>query len=264
MSRDTPDEVLDSELWERVSAAIRAVNVAIDERLAAGKWVPSGSVPTMSTFNDSGWPNIDIPVMGSNETPDYSRLFGPTAGELTPFSYSDIPELAGAIDYVTSRTDLVKRLDFVPEPAQVPAEVAMWFAKLQAADLVLSVVDRARALGRPYDPETLLTAYRERERSILASELDADLVVPLVLTNLELDEPLELGDGVRLEKLDEATQLARARDHYSIEAVPPAVSGAATHAVVITGVKLDNSSWINRMWRGRGPNGLALRRDVIM
>jgi hypothetical protein len=147
----------------------------------------------------------------------------------------------------------VTRLDLVPEPAQVSAEVAMWFVKLQAADLVLSVVDRARALGRPYDPETLLTAYRERERSILASELDADLVVPLVLTNLELDEPLELGDGVRLEKLDEATQLARARDHYSIEAVPPVVSGAATHAVVITGVKIDNSSWINRMWRGRGP-----------
>jgi hypothetical protein len=176
-----------------------------------------------------------------------------TSGELTPFSYSDVPELADVIDYVTSRTDLVERLDLVPESAQVPDEPKMWLVKLQAADLVLSVVDRARALGRPDDPETLLTAYLERERGILAPELDADLVAPLVLTSLELDEPLELGDGVRLEKLDEPTQLARARDHYSIEAVPPVVSGAATHAVVITGVKIDNSSWASRMWRGRQP-----------
>jgi hypothetical protein len=96
----------------------------------------------------------------------------------------------------------VKRLDVVPEPAQVPAEGAKWFVRLQAAGLVLSVVDRARALGRPYHPETLLAVYRERERSLLATELDVDLVATLVLTRLDLKEPLELRDGVRLEKLD--------------------------------------------------------------
>jgi hypothetical protein len=264
MSAGTPAEVLDPELWERVSVAIAAVNAVIDEHLTAGKWVPSRSVPTMSAFSDSGWPKIDIPILGSNETPDYSRLFGLTAGELTPFSYSDVPELTDVIDYVTGRTDLVERLDWVQESAQVPDEPKMWLVKLQAANLVLSVIDRARALGRPHDPETLLTAYRERECSILAPELDADLIAPLVLTNLELDEPIELGDGVRLEKLDEATQLARARDHYSIEAVPPAVSGAATHAVVITGVKIDNSSWVSRMWRGRVPTIPFEKLDLVI
>lgn len=261
MSAGTQAEVLDPELWERVSVAIPAVNAMIDKHLAAGKWVPSASVPTMSAFSDSGWPNIQIPLLGSKETPDYSRMFGLTSGELTPFSYSDVPELADVIDYVTSRTDLVERLDWVPESAHVPE---MWLVKLQAADLVLSVVDRARALGRPYDPETLLTAYRERERSILAPELDADLVAPLVLTSLELDEPLVLGNGVRLEKLDEPTQLARARDHYSIEAVPPVVSGAATHAVVVTGVKIDNSSWVSRMWRGREPTIPFEKLDLVI
>ncbi len=185
------------------------------------------------------------------------------AADAITFSYSDVPELADAIDYVISRTDLVDMFRFVPDSTQLPAEVEMELVKLQAANLVLSVVDRARALGRPYDSTTLLSAYRERERSILAAELDADLVAPLVLTRLELDEPLELGDGVRLEKLDEATQLARARDHYSIEAVPPVVSGAATHAVVITGVKIDNSSWSSRMWRGRGPRIPYEKLDLV-
>jgi hypothetical protein len=63
----------------------------------------------------------------------------------------------------------------------------MWFVKLQAADLVLSVVDRARALGRPHDSGTLLTAYRERERSLLAAELKADIVAPMLLTSLDLE-----------------------------------------------------------------------------
>ncbi len=255
MSRDKPVEVIDPGLWEQVSAALPAVNAAIDQHLAAGGWVPSAVIPTMAAFDTSGWPHMRFPVgLGSKtKTPDYSQLFGPAAGNLRPFSYSDIPELAAVIDYVTSRTDLVARLDLVPESAQVPADRAMWFVTLQAAGLVLSVVDRARALGRPHDHETLLTAYRERERGLLAAELDADLVAPLVLTNLDLGEPLDLGDGVRVEKLDEATQLARARDSYTIEAVPPVVSGAATHAVVITGVKVDNSSLADRVWRSSAP-----------
>jgi len=58
---------------------------------------------------------------------------------------------------------------------------------------------------------------------------------------------------VRLEKLDEASQLARARDSNPVGAVPLVVSGAATHAVVITGVKIDNSSLADRMWRGSAP-----------
>lgn len=258
MSWDKPGEVIDPALWEQVSAAFPAVNAAIDQHLAVGGWVPSAVVPTMAAFDTSGWPHMQFPVRlgGKTKTPDYSQLFGPTAGNLRPFSYRDIPELAAVINYVTGRTDLVARLDLVPESAQVPADRAMWFVTLQAAGLVLSVVDRARALGRPRDHDTLLTAYRERERGLLATELDANLVAPLVLTSLDLGELLDLGDGVRVEKLDEAIQLARAHDSHTIEAVPLVVSGAATHAVVITGVKVDNSSLVNRLWRSSAPGAL--------
>ena len=124
--------------------------------------------------------------------------------------------------------------------------------------------DGGRALGRLYDDETLLAAYCQRERSILSAKLKADLVAPLVLTNLELEEPLDLGDGVRLERLDASTQLARARDHYSIEAVPPVLSGAATHAVVITGVEVDNSSLAERLWRGPAPKLPFEELDLVI
>jgi len=178
MSGDKPAGVIDAGLWEKVSAAFPAVNAAIDQYLAAGGWVPSAAVPTMAEFDTSGWPHMQFPVTPGREVPDYSRLFGPAAGNLRPFSYSGIPELADVIDYVTGRADLVERLDVVPESAQVPSDGTMWFVRLQAAGLVLSVVDRARALGRPYDDETLLAAYRERERGLLAAKLDADLVAP--------------------------------------------------------------------------------------
>ena len=250
MSRDSEAGVVDKELWERVSAAFPAVNAAIDRHLEAGGWVPSADVPVLEAFDGSGWPRVQFSFMPcGGEAPDYSRLFGPTAGNMTPFAYEDIAELADAIEYVAGRADLVARLDIVPEPVQVPAERAMWFVRLQAAGLVLSVVDRARALGRPYDPGTLLAAYRERERSLLAAELDADLIAPLVLTRLDLEESLELGDGVRLEKLDERVQLARARNNYPVEAVPLPVVGAATHAIVITCVRIDNTSLATRLWR---------------
>ena len=253
MSGDTPAGVIDAGLWERVSAAFPAVNAAIDQYLAAGGWVPSASVPVMAQFDTSGWPHMQFPATPGSEVPDYSRLFGLAAGNLRPFSYSGIPELAAVINYVIGRADLVERFDVVPESAQVP-DGALWFVRLQAAGLVLSVVDRARALGRPYDRETLLAAYRERERGLLAAELDANLVAPLVLTRLDLSAPLDLGDGVRLEKLDEAIQLARARDSNPVGAVPLVVAGAATHAVVITGVTIDNSSLADRMWRGSAPS----------
>jgi hypothetical protein len=202
---DTQEEVLDPDLWERVSAAIRAVNTVIDAHIEAGKWVPSESVPTLEAFNNSGWPYTRFPFVPSKETPDYSRLFGPTSGDLTPYSYEDIPELAAAIEYVANRGDLARRLSIAPESAQAPGEVDVWLLKQQVANLALSVVQRARALGCPSDEETLLTAYRERERAMLAAELDADLIAPLVLTDLGISEPLGLGDNARLEKLDKAT-----------------------------------------------------------
>jgi hypothetical protein len=255
MTGNSEAGVIDQELWERVSAAFPAVNAAIDQHLAAAGWVPPIEVPTMKSFDGSGWPRVQFPFMPSGGNAlDYSRLFGPTAGGFTPFAYEDIPELTDVMDYVAGRADLAARFDIMPEPNRATAERITSFVRRQAADLVLSVVDRARALGRPHDPETLLAAYRERERSHLATELDADLVAPLVLTRLDLEEPLDLGDGVRLEKLDEGLQLARARNTHTVEAVPLPVAGAATHAVVITGVKVDNSSLATRFWRDSSPS----------
>lgn len=58
---------------------------------------------------------------------------------------------------------------------------------------------------------------------------------------------------MRLEKLEQAVQLARAQDSNPVGAVPLVAAGAATHAVVITGVRIDNSSLADRMWRGSAP-----------
>ena len=134
MGSDSEVGVIDQGLWERVSAAFPAVNAAIDRHVEEGRRIPRASVPVMETFDDSGWPHVQFPVMpGDGAPPDYSRLFGLTAWDFTPYGYRDIPELAAVIDYVTGRADLVKRLDVIPELAQVLAETAMWFVTLQAA-----------------------------------------------------------------------------------------------------------------------------------
>lgn len=265
-SSSMPGDVLDPDLWQWVSAAISAVNAKIDEYEAGGGLVPTMAVPVMEVRDDSGWPAVRFSSAPGDEASDYPRLFGPVSGIITPFSYDDVPELAAVIEYVSRRPDLVSRLDIIPRPGQAALnDSVLWLVRLRAADLVLSVVSRARALGHPDDPETLLTAYRERERAILAPDLVADLIAPLVLTSLDLDGQLELGDGVRLEKLDEPIQLARACAYSGhADTVPSPLQAAATHAVVITGVRVDNSSPALRDWPRLTPDITSGKLDLAL
>jgi hypothetical protein len=84
MGSDSVVGVIDQGLWERVSAAFPAVNAAIDRHVEQGGWVPRASVPVMETFDGSGWPRVQFPVMpGDGAPPDYSRLFGMTAGDFS-------------------------------------------------------------------------------------------------------------------------------------------------------------------------------------
>jgi hypothetical protein len=53
MGTGKPVKVINPGLWEQVSAAFPAVNVAIDQHLAAGGRVPSAPVPTMDAFDNS-------------------------------------------------------------------------------------------------------------------------------------------------------------------------------------------------------------------
>lgn len=226
-STETAD--LDSELFTYAMAAVDGVARVVDAHLETGAWVPRAHTPILGQF-DSGWPNLRPSVSHSDSDPvDATRLFSVKAGPQHPFGYRDVPELAQFLDYVSSRPDLVSRL------SAGQSEVAQVFTNHRIVDLPLSIFDRGRALGLT-EPTDIHGLYLQRERAWLAPELEVEYVIPLVLTNLELDESLVLGPTLRLEPISEADQLARARD-YDIAGVAGPVSGAATHAFVLGGFK---------------------------
>lgn len=247
MSTDSKARVIDEDLWQRVKAAILPVNAVIDKYLADGGPVPTMDFPELEAANSDQWPSVTPPSRATRKVPVYYKLFEPPSGE---FAYEDIPQLVDVMDYVADKPELIKRLSPSVDPSDVDG--ARWSAAL----IVVGVADRARALGRPHDHETLLAAYRECERSLLAPVLDADVVAPLLLTTLELDEYLELGDGVRLEKLTDEIQLARASLVTGLDAAPSRLVMAATHAVVLTGVEVRNSPL-------EGSRDIALREPLL-
>ena len=118
---------------------------------------------------------------------------------------------------------------------------------------------RADSLGIGSDPE-LTQLYEEREAALLAPSLDAELVVPLTLVDLEFEERLPVSEHVWIERMHDKLQIARALADTSIYAVPAPLAGAAVVAIVVRGLTVENSPRWKRQWR-TGLDGLPL--DVV-
>jgi len=236
-------------LWELTRAAVMACASAADAYLARGGWAPRWRLATVDTFA-SGWPNLSRPFGASRDSApvQHARLFGQTRGQLVPISYDDVPELVTLIEHVRHDDLLAPRVipDWVDRD-----EFAEQMLKFQVARLPLSLLDRARAL-RVSGNDALLALYLERERAWLADPLPVEYVLPLALTALRLDEPLQIAEGIRIDPLRALLQAARAPESRSgVDAVPSPVVDAATHAIVLTGREIDNPGVAARMFSRR-------------
>jgi hypothetical protein len=94
--------------------------------------------------------------------------------------------------------------------------------------------------------EELLTIYLQLERARLAPKLTGDLVVPLTLTDFGTDEAIDLSGDVYVEPLTLEFQCSRAPSPRAF-GVNPYLVAAATHAVVVRGITVDNESYSRRM-----------------
>lgn len=239
--------VLDHELHQRALAAVAAAGAAVDARKDAGEWIPTVTLPTVK-FNASGWPTIVSETWSSEGgLPQPSRLFAEDAGRLTPLGWSNIAEFAAFVSHVLSRDDLRTRLappltltrSQAREDSDASQSRATHYVKFEAAFMVTGILDRARAIGVS-SQEDLTEIYEQFERGWLATSLPVEYVVPLVLTAVDVDEPVTLSDTVRLIPLDEPTQQARGRHLDYATTVPKYVLAAATHALAISTDDLPN------------------------
>jgi hypothetical protein len=211
-------------------------------------------MPTVGSF-DSGWPNLREGGLfhGADDPTDFSALFGPTRGPLKPLEYADVPELIAVAQYARDHGTLRQRLTL---SAPGKDDVEDWLLKIEAVELPLSILERSRA-GGVCDDADLLALYVQRERAWLLDSLPVEYVIPLAPTALDLDEVLQLDDNVRLERLDPGTQASRAPASSTIATVPAPVVSAATHALVVGPLMIENAGPGPRLF-GRAPEAIPL------
>jgi hypothetical protein len=250
MASPSPDDrsaqPLDPELWDLTRAAVQSAGATADAHLAAGGFRPRVGLPSVSNF-PSGWPNLTGAwLFPPDDAPtDYSQLFSFTVDTLHPVAYADVPELVALIDYVSGRQDLKSRLHVPSATGKTEFENRLF--AYEVADLPLSLLDRARAIG-PASDDDLLLLYLERERAWLLDPLPVEYIIPLALTALDLDAGLIIDDDTRLEPLDTAMQAARAPERLRLSTVPDPVVSAATHAIFLSGRELPNPGPGQRMF----------------
>jgi Apea-like HEPN len=243
MQSGSAQSAVDGDLWLLVRAAIIETRAVARKYMREGKYVPKANLPSVGQFN-SGWPNLLKGGYLGSGPPQLSGIFGLTAQTLRPVAYDDVAALKQLMDYVLTRPDLEARL----KPQQWEGMNTDQDAGRQevfrssTAQIALEVLDRAEALGLGEDTGARLEAiYREMEVWLLSSQLDVQLIVPLLLIRFEAEQ-LEIAPGVRIEKLDEKTQAARAPAFYGVDAVPEPLISAATHAIVVDGLTIENRS----------------------
>ena len=249
VSQSDSEQVLDLELWSRIHAAVADARQLVQAWVADRNTPPTISMPVIRRYI-SGFPMLFSDFHSSVDGPPrYSRLFGHRSDLDSPLAYSQCPALAELIRYVLCRNDLIERLIPIPREQLSADEEWLQIAANVIAHFALAIMDRAEALG-VRDEDDVRSIYIELERSLLATELAAELVVPLALTRIELEEPLIVAPGIRIEPMDEALNAARAPSTLSQGIVPLPVVSAATHAIVIEDVIIPNCQRHERVYTG--------------
>lgn len=248
-------------VWEITLPAVRAAWSAGRDYIASGKhYVPRVGLPRYKE-NASGWPATVQPgSLGlSDDAPtDWSKMFGPAGGKLTCVAVEDVPELNTAIDKLVEATEADRELGSRMNTFN-HSENKEWREKQLRFDyrdqVVAQIIARAEATGAVSD-EDLLSIYLELEQARFAETLTGDLVVPVVLTDFGLENRLHLGGSVYIERLSEDLQCARAPHSLDSLQVNSYLTAAATHALVVEQIRIDNSNYaervLGRLW-GRAP-----------
>jgi hypothetical protein len=243
---------LQPDLWNLTLLSVKAARAAGLQYVESGKFASRREVPKYEE-NSQGWSTTTSGrTFGSSDAGpiNWKYMFGEKKGTLTYIGIDEIPVLAAGVEQVLkiSMDDPEFEKKLVRFPLGDPgSEERQGYLRSTFISFVTDIISRAEATGA-YSDNELLAIYLPLERARFAEQLSGDVVVPIALTALNATEPLELAPDVWIEPLDKKMQMARAVDWQGGGRVSPYVIAAATHAVVIRDVTLDNRDPFLR-WR---------------
>lgn len=239
MDANVPNGVLDPVLYRLATVVVAEFDSVAAAYLAHDgyKYVPKRQIQKVDKF-DSGWPNVSS-YKSDTEMPAHGNLFGETEQTLQPLAYKDLTSMPALFAYIESNPDLYASLR-VPNAEGKHTEVAEFMYRYTVTELPRSIYDRAMALGLPLHSPAVVDLYKARETSWLARELPYELVVPLLLTDLQIDDTFHIDADARFEKLSDDDLRAMFAD-YDLSGVPQPLALAAKYALVVKMPPLTNT-----------------------
>lgn len=242
MPQEISPSLIHPEIWNQALPAILACRAKVRERLESGGWCLREPLRRMRNVGAWDWPSVER--YGEGGALDRPSLFRPSGDLPAQIPESEVPELKQFFEYCYTRTDLSGTL-LIPPPEE-DSERSRYLPRIpdfHMRRLVLDVMDRCENIGAESEEE-IKGVYEQMEKSIFQEELPAELLVPIVMGAFDLDGSLQLDEHVRIESMDEPTQLARAVEFTRSVSIGAAHS--ATHAVVVSGVMASNRHPWNR------------------
>lgn len=235
----TDRAIADIDLYDHVKTAMHAARELVVERVGSGRRVPSyNEWPTLGSVGP-GWPSVSHSQFGGGP-PDYGGLFARTANDLKPFGFDDVSGLGQLFAFARGHERL---RTFLGRPDLKPSEQLDDSFELVVASQVFNLLDRTIHLfGLSFTDDDFTQPYSELERAWLSAEVPVEIWVPLALTRLEADE-FDLDLGIAVRKIPEGLQLARIPSTVFGGAVHECILDAATHALVLSGWKIENTNY---------------------
>ncbi|MFL0180288.1 hypothetical protein [Mycobacterium sp. SMC-15] len=178
---------------------------------------------------------------------NWAEMFGAAGQRFTRVAIEDVPELCSAIDEVVEEAardqNFCRRLN--PFHNSDDAEWREGQLRFDYRKFFVSeIIARAEATGVDSD-DALLDIYLQLERARFLDVLGGDLVVPLVLTDVGVHH-LELNSDVYIEEISKDLHCARAPHVLYSGEVSGHLTAAATHAIVVRDLRVDNSDYSKR------------------
>ena len=226
-----PEGVIDAELYRLTLTVVVQMDAMVTGYYQGEghRYVPYREKRQVMAF-DSGWPNVWSKEKDETRI-NRADLFAHKQSVIDPFAYDDIPGMAALKAYVTTTAAIRERVRPNNAGGNLSDELADSLMDTTIVLLPSSIYDRATALGLKMSDPAVGDLYAQRERSWLAPTLEYQLVVPLLLTDIDIpDEGLQIDDVTRIERLtDDDLRRISETDRFTVLAP---LADAAKWAVV--------------------------------
>lgn len=231
-------DVLDPSLFRLTMDVVGEMNAKATEYVAreGRKYVPMRRQRSVGAYDYSGWPSVGgRTTSGETGAIAYGELFSTISDALHPFAYEDLETMGALVTYVHETPHVLDRVRPAAPFAgiDVREDLVEKLTDITITGLPAAIFDRAKALDLEIGESAVLDLYRQKERAWLAADLAYQLVVPLVLTRLELAGTFEIDERTRIEVLTDDDLRAMGSSDYDISGVPGPVADAAQFAIVV-------------------------------